>query len=248
MRLRLVCCDIFHREACAAVVRSSNYVDLDFLPQGLHSEAKGTLLSRLQAAVDRAEDRNYDAVALGYGLCGNGVIGLMARSTKLVLPRAHDCITFFLGNKERYKEYFFNNVGEYFLTSGWFERGHDAGPRPETPGMDQFGMYRSREELIAKFGEEYAEFIIAELGDKAKNYHTHTYIDMGIEPGDIFEKMARAEAEKKGWKFRKIQGDMSLIQNLVDGVWPDKDFLTIPPGHRIAPRYDESMMAAEPTE
>lgn len=246
MRLRLICCDVFHREACAAVVRSPNYVDLDFLPQGLHSEAKGTLLSRVQGAIDGAEGKGYDAIALGYGLCGNGVIGLTARTTKLVMPRAHDCITFFLGTKERYKDYFFSHVGEYFLTSGWFERGHDSGPRPETPGIDPFGMYRSREELIAKFGEEDAAYIISEIGDKVRNYDTYTYIDMGIEPGDIFEKKAQEEARKMGWKFRKIQGDMSLVQNLVDGVWPEKAFLVVPPGHRIVPRYDDTIAGAEP--
>ena len=41
----------------------------------------------------------------------------------LVVPRAHDCITLFLGSKERYLDYFQTHPGVYFKTSGWIERG-----------------------------------------------------------------------------------------------------------------------------
>jgi len=43
----------------------------------------------------------------------------------VALPRAHDCITLFLGGKERYLDYFDNHPGAYFKTSGWIERGRN---------------------------------------------------------------------------------------------------------------------------
>ena len=245
MRLKLIGCDIAYRELCAVAVKSPNRVDLEFLPQGLHSLETADMLSRLQNAVDAAEGGGYDAVLIGYGLCGNGVIGLAARSTKLVVPRAHDCITFFLGGKEIYKEYFYAHVGEYFLTTGWFERCHEPDSHPQFKKADPYGMNRSREELIAKFGEEDAEMILAELGDGIRNYHTHTFIRMGVEPDGSFQARARDEAARKGWKFKEIDGSLSLLQALADGPWPEDAFLTVPPGHRIAPRYDDSLMAAE---
>ncbi len=36
MRLKLIACEIFYRELCAAVARSVNQVDVEFLPKGLH--------------------------------------------------------------------------------------------------------------------------------------------------------------------------------------------------------------------
>ena len=35
----------------------------------------------------------------------------------------HDCITLFLGDKERYLDYFQSHPGVYFKTSGWIKRG-----------------------------------------------------------------------------------------------------------------------------
>jgi len=80
-------------------------VDARFLSKGLHDRGARVMRAGLQAAIDEAEAdaEKYDALALGYGLCGNGLAGLEARSVPLVLPRAHDCITLLMGSRiERY--------------------------------------------------------------------------------------------------------------------------------------------------
>ena len=38
MRLKLIACEVLYRELCAAVARSVNQVDLEFLPKGLHDK------------------------------------------------------------------------------------------------------------------------------------------------------------------------------------------------------------------
>ena len=70
---------------------------------------------------------------------------------------------------------------------------------------------------------------------------------MGIEPDDRFEQKARSDAASLGWKYEKLQGDMSMIQDLLDGRWDDARFLTVPPGFEIAPSYDEQIIKAEKT-
>jgi hypothetical protein len=60
---------------------------------------------------------------LAYGLCSGGIAGLSASTIPMIVPRAHDCITLFLGSRQRYQDYFFENGGTYFMTTGWFE--HD---------------------------------------------------------------------------------------------------------------------------
>ena len=125
MRLKAISCEILYREMCAAAARSPHPVDLEFLPKGLHDLGSKGMLRRLQAALDAVDESRYEAIALGYALCGNGVAGLQARDRPVALPRAHDCITLFLGAKERYLDYFDNHPGTYFKTSGWIERGRN---------------------------------------------------------------------------------------------------------------------------
>src|SRR5512136_2427621 len=114
MRLKLISCEIFYRELCASVARSKNQIDIEFLPKGLHDIGQDKMLPRIQAAVDAVDASRYEGILLGFGLCNNGISGLVARSIPLIVPRAHDCITLFLGSKERYREYFDSNPATYF--------------------------------------------------------------------------------------------------------------------------------------
>ena len=242
MRLKLIACEIFYREMCAAVARSPSRADLEFLPKGLHDIGAGGMVKRLQEAMDRVDGSKYDAIVLGYGLCNNGLVGLEARSLPLVIPRAHDCITLFLGSAERYLKYFHDNPGVYFKTSGWVERGEDAGDLHQISIGHRSGMDMSFEELVAKYGEDNAKYLYDQLCNITRNYTQFTYIEMGVEPGDIFEKRVREEAAGRGWKFEKIPGDMSMIQRLVDGIWDEKEFLVVPPGCKVTATYDESII------
>jgi len=247
MRIKLYACAVLYRELCAAVARSSNRADVEFLPQGLHNLGSTRMLARLQETVDRPENAGYDAIALGYGLCGLGLVGLAARTVPLVIPRAHDCITFFLGSKERYLEYFYANPGVYFKTSGWIERTDGSQQSAGTCcGDDSCCKNCSLEELTEKYGEEDAKEIYDILTGATANYSRLAYIEMGVEPSEVFEKIVKDEARTKGWKYEKIRGDMALMNKLVDGDWPERDFLILKPGFRVEPSYDLSIIKAVP--
>ncbi|MCS7316087.1 MAG: DUF1638 domain-containing protein [Bryobacterales bacterium] len=241
MRLRLIACEILYREFCWAVARSIHQVDADFLPKGLHDLGADPMRRRLQEAIDRTDPSRYDAVLLGYALCGMGLAGLRARALPLVVPRAHDCIALFLGSRQRYAEYFRSHAGTYFLTSGWIERGQDL---PQLAIQQKLGLRRSFEELAARYGEDNARYLVEQLGDLRRHYRRLAFIRMGIEPEGRFEEMARGEAERHGWEFERLEGDLSLIRRLVDGPWDD-DFLRVPPGGRIVPTYDEDIVTWE---
>ncbi len=244
MRLKLLSCEIFYREFCAAVARSPNLVDVEFLTKGLHDIGTEGMLERLQAAVDRV-DPSYDAVLMGYGLCNNGLVGLTARAVRLVVPRAHDCITLFLGSKERYLEYFEANPGVFYETTGWLERGESNGELSQLALGKKLGMGQSFEELVTRYGEDNARYLWDELGDLAKHYRQITFIETGIEPDPSFERRAREKARAKGWKFEKVQGDLGLVQRLVDGDWHDREFLIVPPGWKITADYNSGIITAE---
>jgi hypothetical protein len=245
MRLKLISCEIFHREMCAAVARSINQVDIEFLPKGLHDIGSAGMLARVQEAVARVNGSRYDAVLLGYGLCNNGIRGLAAPPVPLVIPRAHDCITLFFGSRTRYTEYFNSRPGTYFMTTGWLERGKETGELRQASIYHQHGMDMSYDELVEKYGEDNARYLWETLCDTLRNYRQLTFIEMGVEPDDRFERQTREQAAERNWIFEKVPGDMGLIRRLVDGPWNAEDFLVVPPGERVAVRHDESIIEVE---
>jgi hypothetical protein len=104
MRLKLIGCEMLYREMCEAVSRSPHQVEVEFLPKGLHDLSGAPMCNRLQECVDRVDSREFEAVLMGYALCGNGIVGLRARSLPVVLPRAHDCIALLMGSRQKYRE------------------------------------------------------------------------------------------------------------------------------------------------
>lgn len=242
MRLKLISCRVFHREMRAAIGRASNEIDVSFLPQGLHDIGCAGMFERVNAALQKVDESRYDAIVFGYGLCGNGLAGLTARSIPIVLPRAHDCITLFMGNKERYRRIFDANPGVYYKTSGWIENRKDIS-QLSTPRRN--GLDMTREDYIEKYGESNGAYLFEILGNSAPNYSQYTYIEMGVEPDDRFERQTRDDAAERGWRFEKMNGDMSLIERLLNGQWEEEEFLIVPPGWRVMPSHDEGVVCAE---
>jgi hypothetical protein len=245
LRLKLIACEIACRELCAAVARSVNQIDVEFLSKGLHDIGQAGMSARLREVLAAVDESRYDAVLMGYALCSNGLVGLTAGSIPLVVPRAHDCITFFLGSKERYLDYFQKHPGVYFKTSGWIERGEGLNQYHEDSIHYRSGMTQTYEELVAKYGEDNAKFLYEQLCNMTRNYSGLTFIEMGVEPDDRFERQARQEAAERGWEFEKLSGDMTLIQRLVDGPWDADRFLVVPPGGSVAASFDESIIKVE---
>lgn len=246
MRLKLISCEVFYREMCAMIARSPNQVDVEFLPKGLHDIGAKGMSARVQAALDATPQEKYDAVIFGYGLCNNGLAGVTPRTVPIVVPRAHDCITLFMGSHDRYIDYFNANPGVYFKTSGWIERGEASGDLSQLSIQHKIGMDLSFAQMVEKYGEDNAQYLWDTLYSYRKNYGQFTFIEMGVEPDNRFELQTQAEATERGWKCAKIQGDIGLIQRLVDGIWDDREFLVVQPGWRVVADISNGVIAAEP--
>ena len=212
---------------------------------GLH-DLGASMRPHLQERVDAADDDGYDAILLGYALCGRGSEGLHAGMTQLVLPRAHDCIGLLMGDRHRYQDYFDAHPGVYFRSPGWVEFSTpDKALQPAyASAKNKIGERRSREELIARYGEKNGNYLFEQFRAYRRNYSGLTYISTGVESEDVFRAEARSEAEKEGWRFDEVPGSLALLERLVNGEWNAAEFLIVPPGATVQGTLGESIVEA----
>ena len=191
------------------------------------------LSARYDAALESSE---FDAILIGYGLCSNGIENIVARQTPLVVMRGHDCITFLLGSKERYKEYFDAHPGTYWYSPGWIE---DHVP----PGKERYQLIYN--DYVAKYGEDNAQYLMEMEQSWFKQYTNAAYVGLF---GDYqaYKDFTKQCAEWLGWGYDELQGDPSLAKRFVEGQWDSEDFLLVPPGHRIRASHDERVVRTEP--
>ena len=117
--IKVIACQVF-QDLIERYLPTGIVKQLTFLDYGLHSIPK-KLSQALQEVIDQIDEPSL--VVLGYGLCGNGLDSIKARSHTLLIPRADDCIAIFLGSRQAYKREFNSNPGTYYLTKGWLESG-----------------------------------------------------------------------------------------------------------------------------
>lgn len=238
MRLLLIGCGLLLRELSDAIVRSPHLIDAKVLPAGLHDTGAKSMRQRLQQEIDATDSSAYDAIVLGYALCGMGIAGLKAPGIPLVMARAHDCITLLMGSRERYSDYFKANTGVYFRSVGWMERGREMHDQLGANGLSQ-----DRDALIARYGEDAGQYLYEEATRYHRSYSKLTYIRTGSEFDNHFAEQAQAEATEKNWTYEEFPGDLTLFHRLLAGDW-QSDFLVVPPGHEIVATYDEEIARA----
>jgi hypothetical protein len=243
-RFKLIACNVVQRELCAAVARSPNIVDVEFLELGLHERSEKLNLA-LQARVDATATARapggeaYDAVLLGYGLCGNGTLGLEARNIPLVMPRAHDCCTLLLGSRAEFIARFGDKLSASWSSAGYIERGSTYFRASELGEASGIGLEYA--ELVARYGEENAAYVWETLHPERvetelRYIETPETADLGYA-----EKMA-ARAASEGKEFLLIQGSTRLLDALLAGSWDEEEFLVLKPGERVEPAYDHELV------
>jgi hypothetical protein len=245
MRLRLIHCQVFTREISRIVSRSPHSVDVETMTMGLH-DLGASMRPHLQERIDAADKAGYDAILLGYALCGRGTEGLRAGKTQLVLPRAHDCIGLLMGSRQQYQAYFEAHPGVYFRSPGWIEnQTQDQTLQPaHSSAKDKIGERRSREELVVQYGEENGDYLFEQFRAFRQHYSRLTYISTGVESDDACRGRAHAEAEKEGWTFEEVKGSLTMLERLVNSEWDAADFLVVPPGAMVRGTLGESIVEA----
>lgn len=249
MFLKVIACEIAVRELYHTAARARNLIDLEFLTQGHHDTPVAGRLE-IQQRIDAVPAQKYDAILLGYGLCSNILVGLTTTHTPLVIPRAHDCITLFLGSKERYQQCFSERPGTYYYTSGWLECAKRRGGKgqfwgaaalPANAGLQLKAKY---DEWVKKFGEEQAKYLLEEMSRWTEAYTHGVLIDFEFAGELGLREQVQQVCNDKGWQYEEIPGDLRLFEKLLAGDWPEADFLVLKPGQKVAASFDSKVIAA----
>jgi len=192
-----------------------------FFEYGYHRTPK-KLAPVLQEQIDALAEPSL--VVLGYGLCGNGIVGLKARQHTLIVPRTDDCIAMLLGSRQRYVQEFEAYPGTYYLTRGWLESG--SNPLAEY------------EKLVVKYGVETADWLIDQ-----EYRHYRRLVFIALDQADLEANRERVQkivefcAARWGMQFEARMGTDGFIERLMKQVvYPheaEDDFLIVPPGSVI---------------
>jgi len=210
-------------------------VCVENLEQGLHNEPS-ELRVRLQEAIERIErDTPAEAILLGYGLCSRGTEGVRARECRMVIPRAHDCITLLLGCKRRYAEYVAKHPGTYWYSPGWNK--HHTPPGPQRHDK----LYQ---DYCEKYGKDNADYLMETAENWFTTYDRATFVDLGVGAIDDDVQYTCDCADWLGWTFDHQRGDPDLLKALLEGRWDDERFVVLQPGQTFRMTGDERVIEA----
>ncbi|MBI2842521.1 MAG: DUF1638 domain-containing protein [Armatimonadetes bacterium] len=249
MKYRVIACGVFEPYLRQLAAECGNEIDVKPLDAGLHSRPNDLRLL-VQTEIDEASrSGDYDAILLFYGLCGRGMANLVARNIPVVIPRAHDCITIFLGSSEAYLRQFHKNPGTFYHTLGWIEKktnpkNREASELYRNYHRDGYAGHPEYDELKEQYGEENAEHIIAFTERWKQHYSRAAYIDMGFSGEEPFIDFTRQMAESLEWKHEIIDGDPMLMRSILEGDWTDDRIFVLPPGHRSLCTGDDRIFSS----
>jgi hypothetical protein len=245
MRLKCIACEALARPVYLSAAHSPHIIDVTLLKIGLHNQP-GDLQQRLQAEINSASQDGYEAIVLAYALCGKATHGLVAADVPVILPKAHDCITLFLGSRDLYNQQQLECPGTYWYEQDYIERGAFS----ETPfalgsptGTEQ-DIREVYDEYVEKYGKDNADYLMEVMGAWQSHYSRAVYINTGLGTGAPVDDQAKAQAERRGWKYEQMQGNLVLINRLLFGDWGD-DFLTVNAGQKVRMTYDENVIGIE---
>ncbi|MBL8133208.1 MAG: DUF1638 domain-containing protein, partial [Anaerolineae bacterium] len=160
------------------------------------------------------------------------------------IPRAHDCITLYLGSRQRYQAEFDAYPGTYWYSQDYLERN----PSSSGVALGAASIQVSEsiyQQYVEKYGQDNADYLMEVMGEWGSHYNRAVFIDTGLGDGATYEQRAREQAEKRGWRYEKRAGDRGITDRLLSGGWSEEEFLIVPPGHRIVQAVGDLLIQAQ---
>ena len=236
---KVIACESLARPVYYFSALSPHRIDVELHRIGLHDHPD-QLRIRLQESIDNSAP-DYDALLLVYGLCGRAVEGLKSNQTKIVIPRAHDCITLLLGSRSAYSLEQDREAGTYWYSQDYLERSGRYGTSMALGSGMPGDLQEVYQEYIQKYGQENADYLIQTLTSWQSHYKRAVLVENELGVSENIQQQAALEAKNRGWQLEKIAGNLTLIRRLLFGEWND-DFLILPKGSKIQMSMDDQII------
>lgn len=238
---KIIACNIFKKEIENLMDRYEVDERVIFIEQGLHNTPPKMKEKLQQVILELEEDREflkkYEGIVLLYGLCGNGTLGLQAKKIKLIIPRAHDCMTLFLGSKERYKNILDNNKGVYWYNHAWID---------QTPMPSKKQMEISKRDYYEYYDEDNAEYLYELELQGLMQYRYCLLIKSPLVDNEQYRDFIINEVcHEFNWQYKEETGDNTLIENLVNGIFNDSEVLILSPREEIGLSLDSNILKSK---
>lgn len=234
-RVAILACGVLEAEVRHFAADCGRLARLEIVRQELHNKP-ASLHDHLQLAIDRLDaDAAIESIVLVYGLCSRATEGLVSRRCRLVMPRAHDCITLLLGSRHAYEEHVRQNPGTYWYSPGW-NRCHTP-PGPER-------HQQLRDGYLRKYDPETADYLMDQEQQWFKTYTHAVFVDLSVSAAEGDAAYTRRCADWLGWRYQQRKGDPRLLQSLISGRWDPEDFIVVEPGRTIRFTGDQRVVEA----
>lgn len=175
-----------------------------YLKRGLHSRP-AYLHEMLQEQIDKYQQ--YDTILLSYGLCGGATNQLVSKSTRLVLPRYHDCIHQLLCNVV--------DKSSLYMTRAWT--------------IDEESILGQCRKITEEYGVTDGKDILQAIYG---GYEKITVIDTDSYALDPVMENAQKAAGMLSMNVHSQHTDCSMIRKLLCGQF-DRNFIVCAPGEAV---------------
>jgi len=191
----IICCEVLKSELALAMEKTGVSYPVIWISSDYHMNPE-KLRAKLQSEIDQVQDA--DRILLGYGCCGNAIIGLKATSADLLFFKAEDCIQIML---TRPNTKFERQKATYFLSKGWLE-----GTK---------SILKEKEHMIQRYGEKRANRLLKSM---LQNYRYLLFIDSGVVDEKTLDSMietSRQFAAGADLELKIEKSDCWLLEQLL---------------------------------
>ncbi len=253
---KLFACEVLRDEVEHLLLQTppDRTIEPEWMEMGLHDQPE-FLHKELLKRIAACEGKHYAAILLLFGLCSRSTAGLTPPSdSRLIVPKAHDCVTLFLGSVQRFQAEHQAEAGTYWFSRGFLHR--PDGRMPEFSGLGAAGDFvtrpdgtratpeQVRQHFIEEYGEENAEYLMETLVESwKKNYRRAVYLDWPENKHRQADYQYVCKyAQDNNWIFDTMPVDLRLVKGLLFGPWPESEFLTVLPGEESRETNDEHII------
>ena len=235
---KIIACNIFKKELEVLMKNEDLAERVIFVEQGLHNTPP-KMKEKLQEIIYELEDDNkfvekYDGIVLLYGLCGNGTLGLQTKKVKLIIPRAHECMTLFLGSKEKYKEILDNNKGVYWYNHAWID---------QTPMPSKKQMEISKRDYYEYYDEDNAEYLYELEVQGLMQYRYGLLIKSPLVDNEPYKDFLLNEVcDEFNWKYKEVMGNNTILEKVINNIFDEHEVLVLNPNEEIGLSLDTNII------